>query len=391
MAVVQERPPLVQGAPGPPDSLNADLLFKEARQRERRRRLVWVGVVVIVVGTVVAAALVIGSRSTPSPSPARVSASSRPKSTGVPTGSIVFLKRAGPLAVSPTGALYVSDPTRHQVLVRLANGRFRVAAGDGRFGFAGDDGPATRAELSDVRAMAFAPNGDLYLADGSRVRAVDQKGTIRTIAGNGRFGTVPDGTPALSAPLGPVASIAFSPNGQLYLSTSHYVTSRLLRLTPAGQFDSLPANLLPGQVQMPGPLNSFASIAVDAQGNVYASSTFDGWSVFKISPDGVATYLGYARRSGGTTAIVQRGPNNVIEVDDGENILQVEGGQLVTTLAVNTVPGFNTFIFTDFFALAPDGALYADNLGPPAFEPFQQIVSVTDGHGLPLWRGSSRR
>ena len=142
---------------------------------------------------------------------------------------------------------------------------------------------------------------------------------------------------------------------------------------------------------MAGALDSFASIAVDVEGNVYSSSLFDGWSVFRISPDGTATYLGYARRSGGNTAIVQRGPDDVIEVDDGQNILRVEGDQLVTSFSVNTVPGINTFIFTDYFALAPSGTLYADNLGPPAFEPFQQMVSVADGHGVSLWRGAHSR
>ena len=142
---------------------------------------------------------------------------------------------------------------------------------------------------------------------------------------------------------------------------------------------------------MPGPVvKGFGSIAVDSAGNVYASSTFDGWSVFKISPNGVATYLGYARRSGGNPAFVQRGPGGVIAVDDGPNILRVEGDQLVKSAAVNAVPGISTFIFTNYFALGPDGTLYADNLGPPAFEPFQQIISVADGHGSPLWRGASR-
>ena len=59
----------------------------------------------------------------------------------------------------------------------------------------------------------------------------------------------------------------------------------------------------------------------------------------------------------------------------------------MASLAVNNVPGINTFTFADFFALAQDGTLYADNLGPPAFEPFQQIVSVIGGHGVSLWRG----
>lgn len=393
MAVVQEGPPPVQGTSTPPD---ADLLFKEAKQRERRRRLLWSGVVVIAVAGAVLAVAAISSRSKPFPPPAKVPSSNKPNSTSFPLGSLVSLKKAGPLAVGATGALYVSDPTRHEVLVRLADGRFRVVAGNGKDGFAGDGGPATRAELSDVSAMAFAPNGDLYLADGSRVRAVDRAGMIRTIAGDGRSGSASDGTPALSAPLGQVASIAFSPDGELYLSTSQLATSQLatsqlFRLTSTGRLDSLQAILPPGTVQMPGALDSYDSIAVDAEGSVYASSLFDGWSVFKISPDGVAKYLGYARRSGGNTAIVQRGADDVIEVDDGPNILRVQGERLVPALSVIAVPGIDTFTFTDYFALAPNGTLYADNLGPPAFEPFQQIVSVTAGRGASLWRGASRR
>ncbi len=388
MAFVQEGPPQVQATPGPP---GADLLFKEAKRRERRRRLLWSGVAVIALAGVVLIVVAISSALKPSPPPAKAPNSNTPKSTSFPLGSLVSLKRAGPLAVGAAGSLYVSDPTRHEVLVRLADGRFRIVAGNGRDGFAGDGGPATRAELSNVGAMAFAPNGDLYLADGSRVRSVDRAGTIRTVAGDGRSGSVSGGTPALSAPLGQVASIAFSPDGELYLSTSQPAASRLFRLTSTGRLDSIRAILPPGIVQMPGALDSYDSIAVDAEGNVYASSLFDGWSVFKISPDGVATYLGYARRSGGNTAIVQRGADDVIEVDDGPNILRVQGDRLATALSVNTVPGINTFTFTDYFALAPDGTLYADNLGPPAFEPFQQIVSVTAGHGVSLWRGVSSR
>jgi hypothetical protein len=71
--------------------------------------------------------------------------------------------------------------------------------------------------------------------------------------------------------------------------------------------------------------------------------------------------------------------------------LRVEGDQLVTSFAMNEIPGVNTFIFTDYFALAPDGSLYVDNLGPPAFEPYQQIVSVTGAYGVSLWRSVSKK
>jgi hypothetical protein len=393
MVTVEKGTPQVpgHGRPDPHRPTDADLLFKEARRRERRRRLAWAGVVIIVVGaatTVVAAAI-----SSPGPAlpPSATATPIRPGPTSPSTGSVVPLTSAGPLAVGPTGALYVSDVSRHQVLARLANGQFQLVAGNGRNGFAGDGGPATEAELSQVSDMAFAPNGDLYLADGGRIRVIDRAGTIRTIAGDGRSSgpndSITAGTPALSAPLGPTVSLAFSPSGQLYVATQ----TQLFRLSAAGRLENLRAVLPPGSTQMSGTLDSFGSIAVDGQGNVYASSLFDGWSVFKISPNGTATYLGYARRSGGNTAVVQRAANGVIDVDNGEYLLQMRGDHLVTSFAATGVSGVKSFFFTDFFALAPDGAVFADDLGPPAFERFQQIISVTGGQGISLWRGASRR
>jgi len=48
MAVVQ-RPTPTSGVSAEPDPTDADLLFREAKQRERRRRLLWLGTAVIVV------------------------------------------------------------------------------------------------------------------------------------------------------------------------------------------------------------------------------------------------------------------------------------------------------------------------------------------------------
>ncbi|MGA3221992.1 MAG: serine/threonine protein kinase, partial [Acidimicrobiales bacterium] len=100
-------------------------------------------------------------------------------------GPTATLEVAGAFAVSPTGSLYVVDEARHEVLVRLGDGQFRAVAGDGRDGFAGDGGLATRAALSDISDIAFAPDGDLYIADGARVRAVGQDRMIRAVAGDG--------------------------------------------------------------------------------------------------------------------------------------------------------------------------------------------------------------
>jgi hypothetical protein len=389
VTVEEGTPPVPShGGPDPYRPTDADLLFKEARRRERRQRLAWAGVVIIVVGAVATVVAFAVSRPGPALPPAATATPIRPGPTSPPPDSIVPLTRAGPLGVGPAGAMYVSDVSRHQVLVRLTDGQFQVVAGDGRDGFAGDGGPATKAELSQVSDMAFAPNGDLYLADGGRVRVVDRAGTVRTIAGDGRSSgpndSIATGTPALSAPLGPTVSLAFSPSGQLYVATE----TQLFRLSAAGRLDILQAVLSPGSMQMAGALNSFGSIAVDGQGNVYASSLFDGWSVFKISPSGHLPGLCPAK-----WRQHRRGPaggERRHRCRDGEYVLHVRGDHPVNSFAVTRVSGIDSFLFTDFFSVAPDGAFFADNLGPPAFERFQQIISVTDGRGTSLWRGASR-
>ncbi|MDQ1500838.1 MAG: hypothetical protein QOI86_4178, partial [Actinomycetota bacterium] len=57
-----------------------------------------------------------------------------------------------------------------------------------QFGYSGDNGPSTLAQLYNPRAIAFAPNGDVYIADAlnERIRKIDiASGNISTFAGSG--------------------------------------------------------------------------------------------------------------------------------------------------------------------------------------------------------------
>jgi len=381
-----------------------EALFKEARRRRIRR---WsIAIAVLIVLGVVLGTLVSTAAQPPKATshPSGISIAEASKIAGIPVGPVVSLKQAGPLVVGPTGALFVVDQLRHEVLVRLPNRTFRAVAGDGKAGFSGDGGRATRAELSSVSDITFAPDGKLYLADDGRVRGVDSHGVIQTVVGNGKSPKpIQTGMPASSARLGSPVFIAFNASGVLYLTTgattvpgtagSLDVTapSQLLRLDPNGMLDPVMAIVTSG----PGPtgkLDELGSVAADDEGNVYVSSLFDGWSVYEIAPSGVATNLGYARRSGGNTAVVQAGPNGVIDVDDGPNVMQVQGDGLVPAYSFyrDNVPSITDFIFVDFFTLAPNGSLYADNLNG-AFDPYQQIVSVVGGRAKSLWRGPTLR
>ncbi len=281
----------------------------------------------------------------------------------LPSGAVAALKLAGPLAVAPDGALYVYDEARHEVLVRTPGGTFRVVAGNGKPGFAGDGGAAAEAELSTVTDMTFGPGGALYLADGGRVRRIDQTGTIGTVAA------------ALSPPL----ALAFSPAGELYVATS----TKLLRLTARRTLATVPAVLRSGPVR--GPLTGFGQIEFGRNGDIYASSGVRGWSLYEIHPNGIAVYRGYARRSGGALASLAVTPGGIVEAGDGSNLLALDASRLTTAYRFDSVPGTNWFTLT-YFAIAPGGAIYADDIGTSGFQPYQQLIEVSHDRIEQLWR-----
>jgi sugar lactone lactonase YvrE len=141
--------------------------------------------------------------------------------------AVIRPEQPGALAVGPRGALYVADPKRQQILMRLPDGSFRVIAGTGRAGFSGDSGPAIDAELRDPEGMTVSTNGTLYFADegNNRVREITPDGRIHTIAGDGRFGWVKGGTRALKASIGSPNDVALNPDGLLYIAASNEILS----------------------------------------------------------------------------------------------------------------------------------------------------------------------
>jgi hypothetical protein len=260
----------------------------------------------------------------------------------------------------------------------LANGQFRVVAGNGTDGFSGDGVPATAAALSNLSDITFGRGGDLYIADSGRVRVVNTAGIITTVAGDGRSGIVANGTPALSAPLGSPLYIALSPSGRLYLSDR----SQLLRLTATGKLATVRAVVTSGPLK--GTLDrNLGQIAVDAHGDIDVSG-FNGWSIWQVAPSGVATEIGAppdARQSIGSTSVLANGPDGAVYGEDGSSIERIEGNRLVSTYR------FGEYFWLTNFAFGPGGVVYADEVpGDIGFEAHQQLVSATGGHVAVLWQ-----
>lgn len=104
-------------------------------------------------------------------------------------GPATALALAAPaaVAVDAGGRLYIADANLHAVL-RLdpPSGQLEVVAGRrGVEGFGGDGGPALEALLHSPADVVVDQDGTLYVADADNhvIRAVDPRGTIRTIAG----------------------------------------------------------------------------------------------------------------------------------------------------------------------------------------------------------------
>ena len=373
----------------PQEALGAqpDALMKEARRRRRRRwaRRLVVGVAALGVAAALAA-LIAGRTRARTAGTATVSGA-------LPHGAFATLRLAGPLAVAPDGVLYVTsggrpsvEPFGDQILARQPDGRFRVIAGTGKPGFSGDGGPAVRAELSSVSDLVFAPDGTLYVADGGRVRTISPDGVIRTIAGNGHSPrTITSGTPALSAPLGTAATdglkIALSPTGRLYISD----VGQLLRLTPAGTLDDIPA--IGASARGRQPLINLTSIAIDRHGNIDVA--IPGWAIWQVGPNGgVARSVGFDRGSGGTFPVLQRGPGGAIYAEDGGGLVRVEPTTLVPLTGFNAaIASFDQRFLTIAFALGPNGTIYADDIpGHVAAGTDQQLVAVANRHLSMLWQ-----
>jgi sugar lactone lactonase YvrE len=138
-------------------------------------------------------------------------------------GSADLAPRA--LAFDSAGNLYVSSWYQWKssgcwVLRITPQNAISVVAGIGTCGYGGDGGLATSATLDGVSGIAFDSAGNLYIADAAnhRVRRVDTKGVITTVAGTGAMGTAGDGGLATRAELQIPLDLAVTSTGLLYIA-----------------------------------------------------------------------------------------------------------------------------------------------------------------------------
>jgi trimeric autotransporter adhesin len=127
------------------------------------------------------------------------------------------------LALDHTGNIFIADTENHCIRrVDVASGVITTVAGNGRQGFSGDGGLATKATFYRPHVVAVDPSGDLIIGDSfnQRVRRVDRRtGIVRTIAGTGEEGHDGDGGDALGAKFRYFGALAFDSRRNLLITT----------------------------------------------------------------------------------------------------------------------------------------------------------------------------
>ena len=140
------------------------------------------------------------------------------------------------LAVDASGSLYVADPYVERVRV-ITNNTIKTVAGTGYYGFSGDGGPATAAQLDQPTTVAVDAAGNVYIGDefNLRVRKVDTKGVITTIAGKSHFAG--DGGPATSALMHLPTHVVTDNSGNLYIADND--NSRIRKVSTSGTISTI--------------------------------------------------------------------------------------------------------------------------------------------------------
>jgi sugar lactone lactonase YvrE len=128
------------------------------------------------------------------------------------------------VAVDAQGNIYIADRDNNRVRrVAVADGMITTFAGTGTGGYSGDNGDAKSAQLNKPTNVVLDAQGNVYIADSlnHRIRKVATDGKITTVAGLGTNGSAGDNGPATAAQLNSPIGLAIDGQGNLFIADTN--------------------------------------------------------------------------------------------------------------------------------------------------------------------------
>lgn len=246
------------------------------------------------------------------------------------------------IAVDSAGNVYVSDYKNHAVRKINTSGTISTVAGTGIYGFSGDGGAGTSAQLNAPIGLAIDSQNNLYIADSNNycIRMLNTTtGIITTVAGLAtNLGYSGDGGPATKAKMGLPFGVAVDSAGNLYISDKG---NNRIREVSNGIINTIAGTGVKGFSGDGGPavkamLSAPWGLNVDSAGNLYVAD-YGNNRIRLISKNGIITTLaGFAANYGGdggpainatlnfpTAMVDDPSTGNVYIADTGNNVIRL--------------------------------------------------------------------
>lgn len=322
--------------------------------------------------------------------------------------TVLYKDGVSALALDSSGDVYLAIPFAPQILKRGPDGTLTPFAGDGTYGYSGDGGLATAAQLTGPVSLVVDYYGNLYIGDvdpnqldGGRIRRVTGDGRITTIAGTGQAGN--------ASPFGSANQAGISPWGLVFDAAGD-----LLIADPyASQIRKLSYNMVTnvagdGMVSFAGdggPASKAlflgpTGLAHDRQGNLYVADSGNN-RVRRISQDGTVVTVagsgssGYSGDGGQATSAQITAYNLTIDMTGnlyiaGTGVVRkVTPGGIISTFAGTGVPGYSGDGGSATAAQLGDGlSLAVDNSGDVYIGDEARIRKVSTGGVITTIAGS---
>ncbi|MGP8217764.1 MAG: T9SS type A sorting domain-containing protein [Bacteroidia bacterium] len=278
-------------------------------------------------------------------------------------GSALFAGLSGPYEVTTdlSGNIYIADAGNYRIRkINASTGIITTIAGTGAESSTGDGGPAIAAGLAYPVSVAVDNSGNIYIGEqgSNRIRKVNTAGIITTVAGNGTYGYSGDGGQATAAQIGYPYGIAVDDSGNLYMGDeTNYV---IRKINTSGIISTIAGNNTYGYsgdgnaataAQIGGP----SGVAVDSSGNIFMVD-HDNSVIRMINTSGIITTVagdgndGYQGDGGPATSASLGNPESIaldaygdIFITDQNNyrIREVDATGNINTVAGNGTNGFS--------------------------------------------------
>jgi sugar lactone lactonase YvrE len=271
-------------------------------------------------------------------------------------------------AVDSAGNLLIADASGNRIRKVSTAGIITTVAGNGAYGYSGDGGAATNASLAGPASMVFDASGNLFIADlgNNVVRELDTNGIITTVAGNSIWNYAGDGGPATNASLAFPAGVAFDAAGDLLIADEF--NNRIRKVDAKGIITTI-AGSGPtgytggfsgdGEAATNAVLHCPTSVTVDASGNLFVADQVNN-RIRKVGTNGVIVtvagsgptgYVGQYSGDGGFATNASLYQPIDVEVDAFGNLLiadsrnqrvrKVDANGIITTIAGNGVMAYS--------------------------------------------------